>query len=246
MAAVFLRSCGEKSMTRTMRKNQINNHNCNSNRQAKTKRYWQWTRTIIAKQAFSLCRWLHIYVSTALFSLLIFFCITGITLNHAAWFTSNGESQLQVKPLPKALQSSLAHQESTALYDLQLHVEQLINLTKVRSIDVDLALGEVSFDYPIPAGYVFVSVFVEAGEIEIEQKVGSVVSLLNDLHKGRHSGEFWSWLIDISAALMLLFSLTGLVILLQNNKHRSKGVLFVLFGTIAPWLGYLLWVPRIS
>ncbi len=208
--------------------------------------YWQWTKTSVAKQMFSLCRWLHIYVSTALFSLLIFFCFTGITLNHATWFSGSGEQELVVKILPNKLQNSLAAQESTALFDLQQHVEKLINLEKVRSIDVDLDIGEVSFDYPVPAGYVFVSVFVEAGEIEIEQKSGSMVSLLNDLHKGRHSGEFWSWLIDISAVLMLLFSITGLVILLQNNKRRSKGMLLMVLGSIAPWLGYLLWVPRIS
>jgi len=214
--------------------------------QARAKQFWQWTKTAVAKQVFSFCRWLHIYVSTALFSLLIFFCFTGITLNHANWFSNDGEQQLMVKPLPQKLQTSLSNQDSTALFELQQHVEALTKLNKVRSIDVDLDIGEISFDYPIPAGYVFVSVFVEAGEIEIEQKSGSLVSLLNDLHKGRHSGEFWSWLIDISALLILLFSVTGLVILLQNNKRRSRGVVFMVFGTIAPWLGYLLWVPRIS
>ncbi len=224
----------------------IAKHNNKSFQQVKVKILWQWTKTAMAKQVFSLCRWLHIYVSTALFSLLIFFCLTGITLNHSNWFSNGGDQQLISNTLPEQLQHALTNQDSTALFELQQHIEMLIKLDKVRSIDVDLELGEISFDYPIPAGYVFVSVFVEAGEIEIEQKSGSLVSLLNDLHKGRHSGEFWSWLIDLSALLMLLFSVTGLVILLQNNKRRSKGVFFMVFGTIAPWLGYLLWVPRIS
>ena len=232
-----------KSAEKCLNKRQ---HNSKNYQQIQTKKIWQWTKLALAKQIFSLCRWLHIYVSTALFSLLVFFCITGITLNHANWFSNDGEQRQVSKILPEQLKKSLINQDKTALFDLQQYVEKLIQLNKVRSIDVDSDIGEISFDYPIPAGYVFVSVFVEAGEIEIEQKSGSMVSLLNDLHKGRHSGEFWSWLIDISALLILFFSVTGFVILLQNNKRRSKGIFFMVFGTIAPWLGYLAWVPRIS
>ena len=210
------------------------------------KKYWYWTKTSVAKKMFSICRWLHIYVSTALFSLLIFFCFTGITLNHAAFFSGEGEQQLKIAPLPQNLMSSLNRDEDLALFKLQTYVENIIGLEDVRSIDIDKEVGEISFDYPIPAGYVFVTVYLDVGEIEIEQKSGSLVSLLNDLHKGRHSGEFWSWLIDISAGLMLVFSMTGLVILLQNNKRRAKGIFYILLGSIAPWLAYLLWVPRIN
>jgi len=209
-------------------------------------KYWQWTKSIMAKKLFSLCRWLHIYVSTALFSLLIFFCFTGITLNHAAWFTDEGEQQLKIAPLPQSLLNSLNNGEKLALFNLQQHIEKLIGLDEVRSIDVDREVGEISFDYPIPAGYVFVTVYLDSSEIEIEQKSGSLIALLNDLHKGRHSGEFWSWLIDISAGLILIFSLTGLVILLQNNKRRVKGIIYLILGSLAPWFAYLLMVPRIS
>ncbi|MCJ8293152.1 MAG: PepSY-associated TM helix domain-containing protein [Colwellia sp.] len=209
-------------------------------------KYWQWTKSSLAKKMFSLSRWLHIYVSTVLFSLLVFFCFTGITLNHAAWFSADGEEQLKIEPLPQSLLTSLNNDDELALFNLQKYVEKLIGLEQVRSIDVDKVVAEISFDYPIPAGYVFVTVYLDTSEIEIEQKSGSLISLLNDLHKGRHSGEFWSWLIDISAGLMLLFSITGLVILLQNNKRRAKGVMYILLGSIAPWLAYLLWVPRIS
>jgi hypothetical protein len=189
---------------------------------------------------------LHIYVSTALFSLLVFFCFTGITLNHAAWFSNDGEQQITTIPLPQLLLSSLNNDDELALFNLQQHIEKLIGLDQVRSIDVDKDVGEISFDYPIPAGYVFVTVFLDSSEIEIEQKSGSLIGLLNDLHKGRHSGVFWSWLIDISAGLMLIFSLTGFVILLQNNKRRVKGIIYLLLGSLAPWLAYLLMVPRIS
>lgn len=224
----------------------MNKNAIKENRKKAERNYWHWTKSSFAKRLFSLCRWLHIYVSTALFSLLILFCFTGITLNHAAWFSSEGEQQLKIVPLPPSLLSSLNNNDELALFSLQKHIEDLIGLEQVRSIDVDVDVGEISFDYPIPAGYVFVTVYLDSSEIEIEQKSGSVIALLNDLHKGRHSGKFWSWLIDISAGLILIFSLTGLVILLQNNKRRIKGIIYLLLGSVAPWFAYLLMVPRIS
>jgi len=75
---------------------------------------WQWTKNLIAKKVFSFSRWLHIYVSTALFSLLIFFCFTGITLNHAAWFSNDGEQQTKTIPLPQSLLSSLNNDNELA------------------------------------------------------------------------------------------------------------------------------------
>ncbi len=38
------------------------------------------------KSLSSLWRWLHIYLSMAGFALLLFFSVTGITLNHTEWF----------------------------------------------------------------------------------------------------------------------------------------------------------------
>jgi len=39
----------------------------------------------------------------------------------------------------------------------------------------------------------------------------------NDLHKGRDTGKTWSILIDVSAVLMTLISLTGLILSSTSN-----------------------------
>ena len=41
-----------------------------------------------------------------------------------------------------------------------------------------------------------------------ESRLG-LVAVINDLHKGRDTGSVWADIIDISAALMVLVSLTG-------------------------------------
>lgn len=211
----------------------------------KQKAFKKWLKTSQAKRLFSLCRWLHIYISTALFSLLLFFCVTGITLNHPQWGTSSLENTIEL-PLPNHINQTIAGNDELPIKAIQQFIEWHTGLTNPRNIDVMPDLGEITYDYPLPAGYAFVTVLIEEALVEIAYKEGTFIGLLNDLHKGRHSGEVWQWLIDISAALMLLFTFTGLFILLQNAKHRRKSLLVLLLGSLTPVLMYLIWVPRLA
>jgi hypothetical protein len=43
-----------------------------------------------------LARWLHIYLSMAGFRITFFFAVTGLTLNHAEWFTAR-QNTVQVR-----------------------------------------------------------------------------------------------------------------------------------------------------
>ena len=195
-----------------------------------------------AKRLFSFSRWLHIYVSSALFGLLFFFCFTGITLNHPDW-VGKSEPTNQTLVLPDELTKPIAGE--LPLNSIQHYIEKITGLSNPRSVDVALDIGEITYDYPLPAGYAFVSVFIEDKQIEIEHGNSGLTALLNDLHKGRHSGVVWAWVIDVSAVLMLLFTTTGIIILLQNAKHRRNATLFVIIGFITPVLIYLMAVPRL-
>jgi len=196
-----------------------------------------WLRTAKAKRLFSLCRWLHIYISCALFGLLLFFCITGITLNHPQW---TGKSQQKVHHFE--LPSQLA--TSQDITKIQHFVEQQTGFIAPRNIDAALDIGEITFDYPLPGSYAFVTVLIAEQLVEVEQGNSGFIALLNDLHKGRHSGESWSWLLDISALLMALFSCTGVVIVLQNAKHRTQALTTLFLGTLSPVFIYFIAVPH--
>lgn len=204
---------------------------------------WNWTKTAAAKRMFKWCRWLHVYLSTALFSLLMFFCITGLFLNHTAWFSSNAGSSIERINLPKDLAAQLMQSQDPPLDMLKSYVQKQTGLTEPRKVDLDLELGEWTFDYPLPAGYAFVTIFIAEAVMEIEIQRGTLIAVMNDLHKGRHTGTTWSWVIDISAILLCLLSMTGLFILFQQAKWRVSGVLLVILGTLAPILIYFLWVP---
>jgi hypothetical protein len=68
------------------------------------------------------------------------------------------------------------------------------------------------------------------------------VAVLNDLHKGRDTGSAWSWLIDVSAVLMTLVSLTGFVMIFFLKKKRLNGSMIALLGGGMIVLIYYLFV----
>jgi len=111
------------------------------------------------------------------------------------------------------------------------------------SIELEHEFKEVMFDFKVPAGFATVTLLFEESKLIFEQEEGSLIAVLNDLHKGRHSGEAWSWVIDVSAVLIIFFSITGFIILFQGKKHRTAGVLSFLLGTVSPYFIYLFLVP---
>lgn len=214
----------------------------NAKARLKVDRKSHWTHSAQAKRVFSLSRWLHIYISAALFSLLLFFSVTGITLNHANW-TAKSQILSQSIALPKKVTTQINGEYQ--INAITQFIEQKTGLTNPRNVDLAFDIGEITFDFPLPAGYVFVTVFLEDQSAEIEHGNSGLLALLNDLHKGRHSGKFWANLIDISAVFISLFTLTGLIILLQNAKHRKQAIIILLFGSITPIAIYFLFVPRL-
>lgn len=195
---------------------------------------------------FSLMRLIHLYVSSALFILLVFFCFTGITLNHTEWLDGSPTQGEAFEPLPEDFPLYSEEKRFTWLEAANDHLQQAYGLSKPRAIEWDEEMKEVIFDYPVPAGYAAVTINYLDGSLYIDFQKGNVWHVLNDLHKGRHSGEAWSWVIDLSAVLMLVFALSGLVILYQNRSKRKAGNWLLLGGALAPLALYLTLVPSLS
>lgn len=165
-------------------------------------------------------------------------------MNHAAWLTTEGDSGIETHTLPNNLRQALSANDVMPVEQLKVFIQQELELIDPRSIDMELNIGEINLDYPLPAGYAFVSILLDEGSMEVEYRRGSLVALFNDLHKGRYTGPAWSLLIDISAIVMTIFAIAGLAILLQHKKYRLSGLLFVAIGTLTPFIVYFLFVPN--
>ncbi len=201
------------------------------------------------KKLYSFCRLLHIYISTALFSLLIFFCVSGLLLNHLSWIADDEKkSGMSEGELPTTV-TQVLHRDLTvvnAIVAIQPYITEQYQLTDLAKFDWDKDAGELILDYPVPAGYALVIVDTVTFQYVVEYQQANLLSILNDLHKGRHSGKAWSFIIDLSAILICLFSFTGLVILFQNKKKRYLGAWCTVFGTLTPIVIYLFFVPRLT
>ncbi|MGO3300088.1 MAG: PepSY-associated TM helix domain-containing protein [Pseudoalteromonas sp.] len=206
--------------------------------------------SLFNKRAFySLSRALHIYLSTALLFLLILFCVSGIVLNHVDWLKGDKDNGQLSQPLPTNLVNKAqlnSDNLANVFTDIELYLANQYNLNNPKSIDWEKQDALVMLDYPLPAGFAFAEVDFISGELNLEYQTGGVLSLISDLHKGRHTGEAWSWVIDISAALMILFAITGMIILFQNRKKRLVGIWLTVLGVATPAVIYLCWVPQLK
>lgn len=198
---------------------------------------------------YSTSRALHIYLSTALLFLLILFCVSGIVLNHVDWLEGD-KSDGQITALLPAKLIAQATENLDTLPSLYPQIEAYLateyGLNKVKSIDWEKEEALVMLDYPLPAGFAFAELDFISGELNLEYQTGGLLSLIGDLHKGRHTGEAWSWVIDISAVLMILFAITGMIILFQNRKKRLVGIWLTVLGVATPAVIYLCWVPQLK
>lgn len=200
-----------------------------------------------------MARLLHVYVSASLFALMLFFCLTGYFLNHQNLFGRSGtEKSIDVELEAKVLESLNSAVKAGDGHELPpdtlLHqlIERDFGLSNPDSVDMDAELGEIFLNYSLPAGYATAAVSLEAGTLTLDYRRGNTTSLLNDLHKGRHSGAVWSWIIDVSAWLMIFFSLTGFLLLFQNKRQRRLTLALAGLGAATPVLFYFLWVPRLT
>lgn len=173
----------------------------------------------VNKNLLAWSRLIHVYVSMALLTLMIFFAVTGITLNHPSWFD---DSQAQSEVIEgEVAQALLVPEQQGALVDF-LYQQHLLqgNRLLIERDEQELFLSSKG-----PGTHLSVTIDLTTGELFKEQVDYGVWARLNDLHKGRNSGALWRFIIDLSAGLMMLFSLTGLILaLVQRRVNKTMSV----------------------
>jgi len=96
---------------------------------------------------------------------------------------------------------------------------------------------EAYVSLPRPGGDGWVTFDVGTGAVVHESTSRGPVAYLNDLHKGRDTGNSWRWVIDISAGFLVVISITGLVMQVLMRKRRRSALIAAAVGTV---LGVLL------
>lgn len=200
-----------------------------------TPRFLHWKRRFA-----HLARWLHTYLSMLSFAILLFFAVTGLTLNHAEWFDSQQRPLLYHGVLNKDWVNT-SDPGAVAKDELVNYFRHTYRTKGVLSdFHVDGEQCEILFKGP---GYeADATIDRQTGKYDLSISPFSMVAVLNDLHKGRDTGKKWAAVIDFSAVLMTMVSLTGLTLIFFLNKRRISGLVFVAIGALLCFLVYSFWI----
>ncbi len=173
-------------------------------------------------------RLIHAYTSMIALLLVLFFGITGITLNHPEWTfgdaptttTKTGTMTFEVAP------------DGNVDY---LRVSEFLRDRYAISADVsDYQTtgnqGSISYRAPGYAADASFDTSTGAYRVTIEQQ--GFVGVMNDLHKGRDATSSWKWAIDVSAAILVVIALSGLLLQLFLKRRRRSALIVAAVGTV--------------
>ena len=166
-------------------------------------------------------RWLHVYISMISFVIVLFFGLTGITLNHPTWTLGSRPSHItKTGTLPTGFAPNGAVNFLTVTEFVRSTYGVTAPVTDYRS---DATQGTVGFKGP---GYSANIAFdVASGSYTIAIDEDGLLAVMNDIHKGRNTTSSWRWVIDVAAGLLVAVSLTGIGIQIFMKKRRRRALL---------------------
>ncbi len=199
------------------------------------------TKLAFERNIAMLSRWMHIYGSMISFAIVFFFSITGITLNHPDYFagelkTTQEKGKLDSNWVMNKDTNKIAKLEIVEFLRKNHHITAAVS-----EFRIDDTQCTISFKGPGYAADAFIN--REDGAYELTLLRAGIVGIMNDLHKGRDTGSKWQWVIDISAVLLVLVSLTGMILILYIKRKKWSGLFIAIAGAILLWLSYTLFIP---
>jgi hypothetical protein len=175
-----------------------------------------------SKKTLNIARLIHVYVSMALLTLLLFFSVTGITLNHPEWFSSH-QAQVIEKEVTIERISDLTiatdniNEQQQRIITSEIEQKFSVSLLK---IEPEVMSGELFYSIKKAGKNTTIAVDVETGEAFYEQTHYGWWAVLNDLHKGRNTSNFWGWIIDLSSVLFIVFAISGFILAMPQKRFR--------------------------
>jgi hypothetical protein len=187
------------------------------------------------------CRDWHGYLSALAFIWLLFFSITGILLNHPAWFVSQASPPTQqaftLSPDEKA-QIQAAREPGMALSDLlrgRLDLRGDVSSTEKVGSQLFLRLRGVRGNSDVQAD-------LESGHGSASVEVFSAMTAFKELHRGEQAGPVWRALIDVSGAILAATAILGLLIYFTMRLRLRTALILIGAGLAAMAGGIILFV----
>jgi uncharacterized protein len=172
-------------------------------------------------------RWLHIYTSMVSLIVVLFFSLTGITLNHPDWLFGTEEVRSEYTgALPANWRTG-----STVDWFVVAEDIRATHGVKGKAIDQQSTDTDASLRFAAP-GYTADALIEQNGNYTLRVSSQGWVAALNDFHRGRNAGAVWAVLIDVAGWFLVLISLTGLGLLFYLKKIRLNALVVMALGGV--------------
>ncbi len=188
----------------------------------------------LGRDAHRWSRLIHVYTSMIALLVVLFFAVTGITLNHPEW-TFGDEVETETIsgdfPFETTLPAGDGSDASVDFLTISEYVRDTYDVSgSVDSFSVANGEGSIAYKNPGYSANVFFDVETGAFDLTVEQQ--GWVAVMNDMHKGRDTGSAWKWTIDIAAGFLVAISLTGLVMQFFLRKRRRSALITAGVGSV--------------
>jgi hypothetical protein len=194
-------------------------------------------------QVYRLTHQLHWISAAVCFAALALFTITGITLNHASSIGAEPVVTTRSAQLPASLMPTLGTDVTEE--GVPVPVGEWVDTEfgiDAAAASAEWSEEELYLSAPGPGRDAWVSIDRASGVAKFESTDRGWISYFNDLHKGRNTGIAWTVFIDVVAAAVLFFSLTGLILLQIQARQRKSTWPLVVGGTVLVFVLTLFFV----
>ena len=168
---------------------------------------------------------------------MLLFAVTGITLNHAADIPAsmtvttvesgvpdNVLAHLQDLPMAEVVTPEPVRRWLASEHDISLPAE----------VAGEFDGMELYVAWPGPGADRWLAINVDDAALLYEGTERGWVAYFNDLHKGRNTGTVWFVFIDVIALAMIVFTLTGLWLLVKQAAHKQSTWPVTALGLLIP------------
>ncbi len=180
---------------------------------------------------------IHIYTSMLGLLAVIFFSVTGIMLNHTEWFDlDNPHVTERQGTLPAAILK-----EPDKLAVVEALRKDLGATGALDSFDVDP--DELRVVFKSPGRRAEATIERATGQADVSIETHGFAGRIAELHRGTDAGPAWRFIIDVTAVLLLVTSMTGLTLWCLVPKWRPLGLVALGVCVGGCVVIYLVFVP---
>ncbi|HSK33289.1 MAG TPA: PepSY-associated TM helix domain-containing protein [Propionicimonas sp.] len=176
-----------------------------------------------------LTRLLHSWLSMGSLLVVLFFALTGLTLNHQDW--TFGQSPTVTTSSGQLPTGAISGGAPNYLLISEFLRSSQGATGEITDYGADGDAGRISYAGP---GYTGSATFsLSTDTFTMESTRYGLVAIANDLHKGRHTSTAWSWTIDVAAVGLALVAITGLLLGLIIQRRRRSALVLLGVGVVA-------------